>query len=141
MAIVPCSFFKPLEASLTIGGCVGFCDICGVKLTSREARRERCGHINLPSPVQHPLGHTDEVLDVWPVLPASYFESDAGAPLVGLYDQTVAAASAKDIDGIRRSVGGIAELLLPVLTQAHLWRLIATPILARGVALVPREAD
>ena len=116
------------------------CDICGVRLTSREARHERCGHINLPSPLQHPLGESDKALHAWPVLPASYFESDGGAPLVALYDRTVAAASVKDIEGIRNNVERIAELLLPVLTQAHLWRLTAAPILAQGVALVPREA-
>jgi hypothetical protein len=47
------------------------CDICGVKVTPTSVRRERFGHIELPSPVIHPLGQSGERLSAVPVLPAA----------------------------------------------------------------------
>lgn len=43
------------------------CDRCGVKVTRKEVRWRRFGHINLPKPVLHPL--TRVKLEAIPVLP------------------------------------------------------------------------
>src|SRR5262249_58795905 len=45
------------------------CDLCGVKVTTREARRQRFGHINLPVAVSHPHGEGGERLSAVPRLP------------------------------------------------------------------------
>src|SRR5262245_50013809 len=44
------------------------CDRCGVKLTTRQARRRRFGHLDLPGAVPHPLGVAGEQLSAVPIL-------------------------------------------------------------------------
>src|SRR5262245_3654096 len=54
------------------------CDRCGVKVTTREERRSRFGHVDLPVPVPHPLGDADDLVGAVPVLPAGFLEAPAG---------------------------------------------------------------
>jgi hypothetical protein len=61
------------------------CPECGVKYTTRQARRERFGHIELKLTIPHPLGENAEILDLTPVLPAVYWESRAASHLAGAY--------------------------------------------------------
>jgi DNA-directed RNA polymerase beta' subunit len=50
------------------------CDQCGVKITTSDARRTRCAHINLPVPVSHPLAAVEPVNSL-PVLPVAFIEA------------------------------------------------------------------
>jgi hypothetical protein len=63
------------------------CDRCGVKVTTREDRHRRFGHIDLPFPLIHPLGDESDVLMTVPVLPATFWEAPAGNRLAESYDQ------------------------------------------------------
>jgi hypothetical protein len=116
------------------------CDRCGVKLTSREARRKRFGHIELPEPVRHPLGEAANLLVAVPVLPASFIESSGGAQRASVYEDLVRSAAAAAHEGPARALERLAELLLPVATVAHQWGLGEAATLARGLALEDRAA-
>jgi hypothetical protein len=115
------------------------CDRCGVKLTSREARRKRFGHIELPSPVRHPLGEAAHLLCAVPVLPASFIESGAGQRLALVYEDLVGPVAAVP-EGAAQALERLAELLVPIVTVAHEWTLPEAATLARGLALEDRAA-
>jgi hypothetical protein len=116
------------------------CDRCGVKVTSREARRQRFGHIELPQPVRHPQGEDGDRLSAIPVLPAGFLESSAGAALVAVYEDLVRAAADVAPDGPAGALQRLVELLLPVVVLAHQWGLSEAATFARGLALADRAA-
>jgi hypothetical protein len=117
------------------------CDRCGVKVTTRAARRQRFGHIDVPGPVAHPLGQSGERLSAIPVLPAAFVESRGGGHLAELYDELVRSASLGSAEGVTGSFGGLLEVLLPITVVAHEWDLQEAEVLACGMALVPRVAS
>jgi hypothetical protein len=112
------------------------CDLCGVKVTTREARRQRFGHMNLPVAVPHPLGEGGERLSAVPVLPAAFWQAPAGGQLAQRYDE-LARATTEQL--LTAGVASLIELMLPVVTLAHDWNLAEGQTLARGLALERRE--
>lgn len=115
------------------------CDRCGVKIASHGIRRERFGHIELSGPVQHPLILTER-LETLPVLPASYWESTAGAVLVNDYDEVLNAVRVGDVQTVASAVEHLMERLLPIASSALSWNLADAMLLFRGLALVPRSS-
>jgi hypothetical protein len=114
------------------------CDVCGVKLTSPTVRRERFGHIDLASEIQHPLAVEGHLLAAVPVLPAEFVSSPAGAALADQYEEL---AHLVALDRAERTVGvldRLVYLLLPAVQLADEWRLSEAAVLARGLALEPR---
>jgi hypothetical protein len=135
------------------------CDLCGVKATTCETRRQRFGHINLSVAVSHPLGEGGERLSAVPVLPAVFWQAPAGAQLAQRYDALTRAntsgvckALATGSDALpdwtteraeqvlAREVAHLFELLLPVAMFAHEWDLAERQTLAHGLALESRES-
>jgi hypothetical protein len=133
------------------------CDRCGVKVTTREARRQRFGHINLPVAIPHPLAEGGERLSAVPVLPAAFWQAPGGSRLAEAYDELARVA----VSGVCKALAtGSADLpawvaeragevlaaesarlfhvLLPVATVAHEWDLAEGQTLARGLALERR---
>jgi hypothetical protein len=134
------------------------CHLCGVKVTTREVRRQRFGHINLPVAVPHPLGEAGEDLSVVPVVPAAFWQAPAGGRLAQVYDELTRAVSSGVSKALAAGHGGLpdwtagraaeilagelarlVDLLLPVATFAHEWDLADGQTLARGLALDRRE--
>lgn len=114
------------------------CDRCGVKVTTRAARRQRFGHIDLPGPIGHPLGESAESLNAIPVLPAAFLESRSGERLADLYDELVRSVLTQSLEGLVGSFKRLVELLLPAVIVAHEWELQEAEVLAFGLALAPR---
>jgi hypothetical protein len=114
------------------------CDRCGVKLTTRAARRWRFGHIDLRQPIIHPFGKSAEQLGAIPVLPADFVESGRGEKLAVLYDELVRSLACESSDGVVKSFNRLLELLVPLVTLAHEWDLQEGELLCFGMALVPR---
>jgi hypothetical protein len=112
------------------------CDHCGVKLTTRTARRQRFGHIDLPVPVAHPLGQRGELLYAMPVLPAAFVESPGGECLAALYDELVRSVLFPPFEELIGCLNRLLESLLPVVLVAHEWNLGETEVLACGLAVV-----
>jgi hypothetical protein len=110
------------------------CHWCGVKVTSTVARRERFGHIELVPEIPHPLGRGADLLAAFPVLPAAYVASHAGEPLAALYEELVERTLAS-------IVNRLVEIILPAVQLASEWNLAEGTMLARGLALEPREGD
>jgi hypothetical protein len=108
------------------------CDWCGVKVTSPTVRRERFGHVELGAEVRHPLGTETDTLSAFPVLPAAYVAAPAGEPLAGLYEELVEGPSASVFERL-------VEVIMPAAQLAHEWNLTEAAVLARGLALVPRD--
>jgi hypothetical protein len=116
------------------------CDRCGVKLTTRAARRQRFGHIDFPSPFVHPLGHRAEPLGAIPVLPAAFVESRGGTGLADVYDALIRSALSESVAGLEESFHRLTELLLPAVLVAHEWDLHEAEVLACGLALMPQAS-
>jgi hypothetical protein len=114
------------------------CDICGVKITSPDARRQRFGHIDLPVSIAHSLGENAESLSVVPILPAAFFGSNGGGWLAPLYEDLVRSSAANFVEGIQSEWERLVELLLPVLIVTHDWNLSEAGTIARGLALERR---
>ncbi len=117
------------------------CDICGVKVTSLDARRQRFGHIDMPVSIEHPLGDKGEHLSTIPVLPAAYFESSGGTALRELYDELILAVISESQEGLRVGWNRLVELLVPVLIIAQKWNLQEARTIARGLALELRATE
>jgi hypothetical protein len=134
------------------------CDQCGVKVTTRQARRQRFGHMTLPVSVAHPLGEAGERLSTLPVLPAAFWQAPAGSRLAERYDELARAVTsglteppAPGRTGVpdgtaqraeQRLAGELAklfELLLSVATLVHEWDLAEAQTLAHGLALTRRD--
>jgi hypothetical protein len=113
------------------------CDRCGVKVTTRAARRQRFGHIDLPNPIVHPLGQRAERLGAIPVLPTVFVESRGGEGLADLYDELVRSVLSESFEGMVGSFNCLLELLLPTVIVAHQWDLQEAEVLACGLALAP----
>jgi hypothetical protein len=114
------------------------CDRCGVKVTTRAARRRRFGHIDLPEPIVHPLGRSAERLHAIPVLPAAFVESRGGEGLADLYDELVRSVLSASLERLVGSFNRLLELLLPAVIIAHDWDLQEAEVLACGLAMAPR---
>ncbi len=108
------------------------CDLCGVKVTVKEERRTRFGHIELPAPIPHPFLDESEQLNAVPVLPAVFFESSAGSELALAYDDLAGRVATDSVVSLSR----LFCLLLPVVVFAHQWSLAESSLLAQGLALV-----
>ncbi|HEY7117771.1 MAG TPA: hypothetical protein VH475_14375 [Tepidisphaeraceae bacterium] len=114
------------------------CDMCGVKLGPAELRRTRCGHIDLPMAVPHPLGQAKDRLGSVTVLPASFLEAPSGNELAVIYEGLVVAREEREIAvGLQR----LTEILLPTLQVADDWDLSDRRLIARGVGLVDRADE
>jgi hypothetical protein len=113
------------------------CDQCGVKLTTRAARRQRFGHIDLPGPIAHPLGQKGEQLGAIPVLPAAFVESPSGAGLADIYDDLVRQPVSESLENVVASFDRLVRLLLPAIVLANEWDLQDAELLTCGLALVP----
>jgi hypothetical protein len=116
------------------------CDRCGVKVTTREERRTRFGHVDLPAPVPYPLGDESDLVAAVPVLPAAFRECPAGGGLANAYEELVQAAAAESRDDLAAGLRRLTDCLLPVLTLAHDWALPQSSVLARGLILESRNA-
>ena len=136
------------------------CDLCGVKVTERESRRQRFGHINLPVAVLHPLGECGEHLSAVPILPAAFWQAPAGCLLAERYDElarvtasdsfSVLASKSMDLpemiterakQNLTTILASLFALLLPVVILAHDWNLSEVQTLAHGLALENRESS
>ncbi len=117
------------------------CDRCGVKVTVREERRRRFGHIELPISIPHPLGDESELVSAVPVLPAIFFESPAGKDLSRAYEGLIQAVTVESQTDIVAGLSRLIDCLLPVVTLAHEWDLTESSVLARGLVLESREED
>jgi hypothetical protein len=115
------------------------CDRCGVKVTTRQARRERMGHIELPIQLPHPLGDESDLVSAVPVLLAVYFESVAGHPLAHAYESLIEFADQASRDKLQVGLEQLISVLLPVVTFAHDWNLGESVLLARGLVLEVAE--
>jgi len=116
------------------------CPTCGVKYTTEHARRERFGHIELYSVLHHPFGKEDVILDVIPVLPAVYWESDACSHLADRYENVLLSVEAKDRIRIQTNFEDILVFLLPRLAAARKAGCPDAVRIAKGMALMPRES-
>ena len=114
------------------------CDRCGVKLTTGTVRWQRFAHIDLPRPIIHPLGQSEERLSALPVLPAAFVESRGGEHLADLYDELIRSVSSESLEQPVGSFNRLLELLLPIVLVAHEWNLQEAEALTYGMALVPR---
>ncbi len=112
------------------------CDICGVKITTPDARRVRCAHINLEVEIFHPLGNEKDRLNAVPVLPARFFEAENGGELLSAYDAIICG---RDERGVAEWFARLCEILSPVLVTAHCWDLSDRLLIAHGMALRDRE--
>ena len=113
--------------------CAGIiCDQCGVKVTTADVRRARCGHINLPVPIPHPLGGEPAPLNVVPVLPVAFVEAPGGADLLRAYDKVLRGADARELTD---AFGMLLDVLAPVLVVAQNWNLPERLLIAHGMAL------
>jgi hypothetical protein len=108
------------------------CDQCGVKVTTSQVRRARCGHINLPSPILHPLGGEPAPLNTIPVLPVAFIEAPGGAGLLRAYDKALCGADAGELSDAFEM---LLDLLAPALVVAHNWSLSERLLIAHGMAL------
>jgi hypothetical protein len=115
------------------------CDWCGVKVTGREVRRRRFGHIELLTPIPHPLGDESELISAVPVLPAVFFESPEGKDLRSAYETLIQAAAAESGDDLISGMSHLIECLLPVVIMAHEWHLAESSVLARGLVVESRD--
>lgn len=145
----------------TVGNRVlgAICNVCGVKITTREARRHRFGHIDLPFSISHPLAETDQRLSAVPVLPAAFWQKSEGFNLDERYDE-LAKACASGVCKllacrrasvpepvvrlsehlVTRELAGLFESLLPVVALAHENNLAEREVLAHGLALIKRDS-
>jgi hypothetical protein len=115
------------------------CDRCGVKvMLSEEARRSRCGHIELSLSVLHPTGRTSEPLEAVPVLPARLWQSPAGRHLADLYEDILRANRRQDMDMVSSTLEQIIQSMAPIAGVACAWDLEVSEIVARGLLLTPR---
>jgi hypothetical protein len=115
------------------------CDRCGVKVTVREERQRRFGHIDLPVSISHPLGDESELVAAVPVLPAVFFESSAGRDLGHAYEELVQAVTTESSADLVTDLRHLVDCLLPVVTLAHEWALAESLVLARGLVLESRD--
>ncbi len=115
------------------------CDRCGTKVTTSRSRRIRFGHIDLPSPVRHPLGDACVPIEAFPVMPAAFRESPAGRVLDPLYESVLHHLSPFDAEAVTAFLGSISDVLLPIIQDSMRWNLDEANLLARGGALVPRR--
>jgi hypothetical protein len=130
---------RPYECAC--GKYVGFqfsqsiCDVCGVKITSTDARRTRFGHIDFGRPVVLEVCNESREYDSFPVLPAAIRESVCGMPLNGLYEEMLAAGQNGDSDAIRRIYDDIYVLLIDAAVFSVEWSLRDADTLLKGLGL------
>ena len=108
------------------------CDECGVKVTTREVRRSRCAHINLPEPMPHPLDDSCPALTALPVLPVAFIEAPSGMDLLLAYDSILRWDAPRD-RGVAFET--LLNTLTPLLVLAHNWNLPQRSLIAHGMAL------
>jgi hypothetical protein len=113
------------------------CDWCGVKVTMREERRRRFGHIDLAVEVAHPLGDAGDLIRVVPVLSAGFRESPTGGGLAEAYEALVSAG--RNTNKLTANLHTLIDILLPVATLAHEWSLPDSAVLARALVLARQE--
>jgi hypothetical protein len=121
------------------------CDRCGVKVTTRDVREKRLGHIELPEEIRHPW--TDEgKLATFPVLPAVFVER--AESLGTLYEELVHRAflgqRGKSVGRqMEETIYSLARTIMPMAVSAHEQGQNSAVILARGLALalLPPSTD
>jgi hypothetical protein len=126
------------------------CDICGAKVTTPDVRRRRFGHIDLAAAVAHPLGTKGEMMASVPVMPAVFWQTKRGEPLIQIYDHlTLHSANAPVANKLNQRNGHavgplleqLMEVLLPVATFAVEWTLAESDTFAHGLALERRDSE
>lgn len=111
------------------------CQICGVKVTSASTRRSRLGHINLPSPLPHPLGTIQERIDAVPIIPAGFWNTAGGSLLPPLYERIVLAIGMGQPKLVERYFRRVVAILVPIAAGAYAWGLQDAHIFVQGLAL------
>jgi hypothetical protein len=114
------------------------CEICGVKVATSAVRRERFGHISLPTQIAHPLASSDATLSVMPVLPAAFRESLGGRTLDDGYAEVMTASEAT---AVGTAVKTFFQSILPIASVASQWNLAELGTFARGLALTSKEGE
>jgi len=109
------------------------CDICGVKVTTPDVRRERFGHIELSESTEHPLARMPSVLTTLPVLPVAWRESAHGQVVNRYYDQVISQEPNSTVEAV---VHELFSSLLPAALLAVAWNLPEVDVFARALALV-----
>ena len=107
------------------------CDRCGVKVTNVAARRQRFGHIELPTPILHPFSEQNETIRAIPVLPAAFVESAGGKALARLYDELACATDTESAPDATASLScapfGVQELYKLAISQRFLQFVLRGP--------------
>ena len=107
------------------------CDICGVKVTHIGERRKRFGHVEFGSgSVNHPFDSSVSI-DCFPVIPATYLESQTGNQLCGYYEQLLSNPDA---------LMPLVEFLSKMAAASLEWNTEDASIFTRGIALVLKNA-
>jgi len=121
------------------------CDRCGVKVTTRDVREKRFGHIELPEEIRHPW--TDEgKLATFPVLPAVFVEraESLGTLYEELVHRTILGQHGKSVGRqMEETIYSLVRMILPMEVSAHEQGQNSAVILARGLALalLPPSTD
>jgi hypothetical protein len=110
------------------------CDMCGVKIASKNLRNQRFGHVDFTEPLVHPFD-TSCRLTCFPVLPANYFESPAGSALQELYDRLIMSIQTGNPRLREEVVCSIIGVLTPIAQMAYNWSLPSVNTISRGLAL------
>jgi len=121
------------------------CDRCFVKLTTRDVREKRLGHIELSEEIRHPWADEGK-LATFPVLPAVFVEH--AESLGALYDELIHKAflgqHSKSMGRqMEETIYSLVRTILPMAVFAHEQAQKDAALLARGLALaiLPPSTD
>lgn len=112
------------------------CGYYKVRITSRDVRRTRFGHIELGMQVPHPFVPGVQ-LEVFPVLPGDFFDGPQGDELAAAYEALVLACDGGKLSQIQAAIELICRQLLPMCAHAHRHNLPDAVLATRGLALKP----
>jgi hypothetical protein len=96
-------------------------------------RSSRFAHIQMPSPISHPICG-GEPLGAAPVLPAAFIENEG---LAGMYEDLLDASLSGNCERCAAAFEQIADTLIPLAFRANRCELREAVTLARGMALEP----
>jgi hypothetical protein len=114
----------------------GICETCGVKITSRQARWKRFGHINLLVPVRYEVFDLVNEIESFPVLPAAIRGSNGGAGVDDLYEAMIDANITNQRASVEHVCQEICALISPVVLTMIEWNLEDAQLLAKGIGII-----